>query len=85
MKMQSGGEFADHELVKLASKVVDGVSRPPSTPFEKILVLYDKMKGVKNERKLTAKEQRIFDRVDAVVQQEFDAMFRRAEPMLKSI
>ncbi len=83
--MQSGGEFADHELVKLASKVVDGVSRPPSTPFEKILVLYDKMKGVKNERKLTAKEQRIFDRVDAVVQQEFDAMFRRAEPMLKSI
>ena len=85
MQMQSGGEFADHELVKLASKVVDGVSRPPSTPFEKILVLYDKMKGVKNERKLTAKEQRIFDRVDAVVQQEFDAMFRRAEPMLKSI
>lgn len=85
VQSQSGGKFADHELMKLASKVVDGVSRPPSTPFEKMLVLYDNMKGVKNERKLTAKEQRIFDRVDAVVQQEFDAMFRRAEPMLKSI
>jgi hypothetical protein len=85
VQSQSGGKFADHELMKLASKVVDGVSRPPSTPFEKMLVLYDNMKGVKNERKLTAKEQRIFDRVDKAVQQEFDAMFRRAEPMLKSI
>ena len=33
LQNQSGGEFADHELVKLASKVVDGVSRPPSTPM----------------------------------------------------
>ena len=82
---QHGGKYADHEFVKVASKVIKGVERAPHTKFETILVNYDKMKEIKGKRNLTKSEQRIYDKADKLIQKEFDAMFKKADTMLDQL
>ena len=82
---QHGGKYADHEFVKVASKVIKGVERAPYNQFETILVSYDKMKEIKGKRKLTKTEQRIYDKADKLIQKEFDAMFKKADTMLDQL
>jgi hypothetical protein len=82
---QQGGKYADHEFVKVASKVIEGIERAPYNKFETILVNYDKMKDIKGKRKLTNTEQRIYDRTDKLIQKEFDAMFKKADTMLDQL
>ena len=82
---QHGGKYADHEFVKVASKVIKGVERAPYTKFETILVNYDKMKEIKGKRNLTKSEQRIYDKADKLIQKEFDAMFKKADTMLDQL
>ena len=43
INVQHGGKYADHEFVKIASKIIKGVERAPHSKFETILVNYDKM------------------------------------------
>ena len=82
---QHGGKYADHEFVKVASKVIKGVERAPYNQFETILVNYDKMKEIKGKRNLTKSEQRIYDKADKLIQKEFDAMFKKADTMLDQL
>jgi hypothetical protein len=82
---QHGGKYADHEFVKIASKIIKGVERAPYTKFETILVNYDKMKEIKGKRKLTKSEQRIYDKTDKLIEKEFDAMFKKADTMLDQL
>ncbi len=82
---QHGGKYADHEFVKVASKVIKGVERAPYNKFETILVNYDKMKEIKGKRNLTKSEQRIYDKADKLIQKEFDAMFKKADTMLDQL
>ena len=82
---QHGGKYADHEFVKIASKVIKGVEREPYNKFETILVNYDKMKEIKGKRNLTKTEQRIYDRTDKLIKKEFDAMFKKADTMLDQL
>ena len=82
---QDGGKYADHEFVKVASKVIKGVERAPYNKFETILVNYDKMKEIKGKRNLTKSEQRIYDKADKLIQKEFDAMFKKADTMLDQL
>ena len=82
---QAGGKYADHEFVKVASKVIKGVERAPYNKFETILVNYDKMKEIKGKRNLTKSEQRIYDTTDKLIQKEFDAMFKKADTMLDQL
>ena len=82
---QDGGKYADHEFVKVASKVIKGVERAPYSKFETILVNYDKMKEIKGKRNLTKSEQRIYDKADKLIQKEFDAMFKKADTMLDQL
>lgn len=83
--LQHGGKYADHEFVKIASKVIKGVEREPHNKFETILVNYDKMKDIKGERNLTKSEQRIYDRTEKLINKEFDAMFKKADTMLDQL
>jgi hypothetical protein len=85
MMPQHGGKYADHEFVKVASKVIKGVERAPYNKFETVLVNYDKMKEIKGKRNLTKTEQRIYDRTDKLIQKEFDAMFKKADTMLDQL
>ena len=82
---QAGGKYADHEFVKVASKVIKGVERAPYNKFETVLVNYDKMKKIKEKRNLTKSEQRIYDKTDTLIQKEFDAMFKKADTMLDKL
>jgi hypothetical protein len=82
---QAGGKYADHEFVKVASKVIKGVERAPYNKFETVLVNYDKMKEIKGKRNLTKSEQRIYDKTDKLIQKEFDAMFKKADTMLDQL
>ena len=82
---QHGGKYADHEFVKVASKVIKGVERAPYNKFETVLVNYDKMKDIKEKRNLTKSEQRIYDKTDTLIQKEFDAMFKKADTMLDKL
>jgi hypothetical protein len=82
---QDGGKYADHEFVRVASKVIKGVERAPYNKFETILVNYDKMKDIKGKRNLTKSEERIYDRTDKLIQKEFDAMFKKADTMLDKL
>ena len=85
INVQHGGKYADHEFVKIASKIIKGVERAPYTKFETILVNYDKMKEIKGKRKLTKSEQRIYDKTDKLIEKEFDAMFKKADTMLDQL
>lgn len=85
MMPQHGGKYADHEFVKVASKVIKGVERAPYNKFETVLVNYDKMKDIKGKRNLTKSEQRIYDKTDKLIQKEFDAMFKKADTMLDKL
>ena len=85
MMPQHGGKYADHEFVKVASKVIKGVERAPYNKFETVLVNYDKMKEIKGKRNLTKSEQRIYDTTDKLIQKEFDAMFKKADTMLDQL
>jgi hypothetical protein len=75
----------EHELVKIMAQVTKDVTRPASNKFETILMNFDKINTIRNERKLTESEQRIYDKVHRYVAREFSAMFKRADPMIKEL
>jgi hypothetical protein len=75
----------EHELVKITAQVTKDVTRPASNKFETILMNFDKINTIRNERKLTESEQRIYDKVHRYVAREFSAMFKRADPMIKEL
>ena len=81
--MTGGGE--EHDFVKIMKQVVKDVSRPAAGKFETILVNFDKINAIRSERKLTKSEQSIYEKVRRHVKSEFDAMFKRSEPILAEV
>ena len=79
------GDDEPHELVKIMAQVTKDVTRPASNKFETILVNFDKINTIRNERELTEPEQRIYDKVHRYVDREFGAMFKRADPMINEL
>jgi len=78
-------EYRDHQFVKIAEQLTKNVTLPASTKFEVILENYDKIRAIKAKRELTKSEQRIYDKVHRYVTSEFDAMFKRSEPMVSEL
>ena len=83
--VQVGGEYADNIMVKITSQVLNGVTKPPSNSFEKLLVEYDKMNTIKAARKLTPKEEHIYNKVQRTIDKRFDEMFNKADPLMKEL
>jgi len=82
---QTGGKYSDNVMVKITSQVLDGVTKPPSNSFEKLLVEYDKMNKVKDSRDLTPREQQIYNKVQKTVDDHFNELFKKADPLLKEL
>jgi hypothetical protein len=78
-------EYRDHQFVKIAEQLTKNVTLPASTKFEVILENYDKIRAIKAKRELTRSEERIYDKAHRYVTSEFDAMFKRAEPMVSEL